>query len=487
MIKKILQGLLLLVFVGWIGATWYTSQTLEARLRTLIRDDPSNIVEVEFDPFAEPEVDPLLKDRVWLSLISYRRSFLASIARLQLHVQVAPDGEPIDIPLLLKFHHGPLMFAGGPAIGAARVQLTLDYDAERRYIPPRWGREALPEEGSALLRGVLAFDGAFRGRSWLQQVALQGPQMQLEIERMRFAIASDATLSEILVDGDMATLFAQYANDTLKIEKADMALRANNAFSNDRYEGLLSVNWRDAAMDFRGEARDVASMSLDTEYRMFNQKIDAEVNLNAENIGSQAEKPEDREVLLDYGEAVAAVGELPVERLLEIWDKSRLWEPPTAALKDAADEHAEWRAAEVLMQQVSSDVSAYASLKFGVDEQEFLMRANAEFIGDKDVDRLSQVETVGQLFDYLLADLTYQADGRLAKIPEVEQVLRIGRDMDMLEMDEYGPSGSVHVRAGEVRVNGRSLEPEQFLQDIYSQRIWPASAAAKEPLSEHPQ
>jgi|GEM_PF-6054143 len=473
MIKLILRVLSVLVVIAWLGGIWFTGKSVEERLRLLLRDDPSNIVEVVFDPFAEPEIEPLLKDRVWLSMLDYRRTYLASIARLNLHLRLGPEEEPVLIPLLVKFHHGPIIFAGGPAIGAARVQITLDYDAERRFMPPRWGREAKPIEGKVITRGVLAFDGSFEGRSWIQQLVLDSPVAQLQLERMRFAIATDDALSEVLIEGDMDDLVGTYRGDDIRIEKADMSLRANSVLSKDRYEGVLSVNWRDAELNFREQGRHVAEMSFDTEYRLINRKLDAEVDVSAEQISSQAEEPEDRELVLDYGEAVAAIGEFPIERVLELWDSYRFWEPATAALSYAPVADANWRNASVMMKRVSSNVSAYASLKFGMDQQELLMRANAEFIGDDTVERLDQVSTIGELFNYLLADLTYQADGRLAKIPEVEKALSIGRDMDMLEMDEYGPSGSVHIRAGEVRVNGRSLSPDAFLQGYFNQPLWP--------------
>lgn len=473
MIKLALRVALLLVTCGWFFGAWYTGGSVEERVRSMIRDDPSNIVEKVFDPFAEEEAEPLLKDRVWLSMVSYRRSFFGSIARIQLNLRPAPHEEAIEIPLLVRLHHGPVIFPGGFSIGAARVQITLDDDPATRYARPRWAREAKPHEGAFVARGMIAFDGSFQGRSWLQSISVRDSSLSLELNRMRFALSTDAALSEVLMEGDMDGLHIEYAGSILGVDQADISIHANNVLKKERYEGLMSASWNDASLGFRGESRHVSTMSFDTEYRLEKKILDAEVSFTAEGISTEAEEEEGREVLLDYGEAVAAIGAMPIERVLVLWDGLRLWEPQSAALAGGpVDLHEGRRTAERLMQQVSSNVSAYASVKLGVNEQELLVRANAEFMGEGQIEKLEQVETVGQLFDYLLADLTYQADGRLAEIPEVAEALRIGNEMHMLEMDEYGPSGSVRVRAGKVRVNGKAQSPKDFLQEYYSQGLW---------------
>lgn len=481
MVKLIVRVVLVLLVCGWIGGTWFTGQSLEKRLRTMIRDDPSNIVEVVFDPFAEPEVEPLLYDRVWLSLVDYRRNFLASIARLHLNLRLAPGEEPVSIPLLAKFHHGPLILPGGLAVGAARMQVTLDDDSLRRNIPPRWGKPAKPMEGMLVMRGVVGFGGGFSGQSWLQEIELNSFPIKFELQRMQFALSANAELSQVLVEGDMTDLLVSYVGDKLKVTKADLSLRANNVLEKERYDGVMNVNWVDAELHYRGSSKRVASMEIDSEYRLVNSKIDAEVSINAEAVSTAEEKEEDREVVFDYGEGVAAVGELPIERVIDLWDHYRLWEPPTAALSEAAaDYHGQWRNAEHLMNQVSSNVSAYSSFKLGLDDQEILVRANAEFIGEDKVDRMDQVETAGQLFEHLLGDLTYHADGPLAELPEVKNVLNMVQEMGMVEVDEVGVSGNVHVRAGEVRINGIAMTPEAFLKDKYAMPLWGTKQSAAE-------
>lgn len=481
MVKLIVRVVLVLLVCGWIGGTWFTGQSLEKRLRTMIRDDPSNIVEVVFDPFAEPEVEPLLYDRIWLSLVDYRRNFLASIARLHLNLRLAPGEEPVSIPLLAKFHHGPLILPGGFAVGAARMQITLDENSERRHIPPRWGRPAKPMEGMLVMRGVVGFDGGFSGQSWLQEVELNSFSISLELQRMQFALSTNAELSQVLVEGDMSDLLVSFLSDKLKVTKANLSLRANNVLEKERYDGVMSINWVDAELHYRGSAKRVETMAIDSEYRLVNNKIDAEVSISAEAISTAEESGGDREVVFDYGEGVAAVGELPIERVIDLWDHYRLWEPPTAALSEAAtDGNGQWRNAEHLMSQVSSNVSAYTSFKLGLDDQEILVRANAEFIGEDQIDRMEQVETAGQLFEHLLGDLTYHADGPLAELPEVKSMLNMVQEMGMVEVDEVGVSGNVHVRAGEVRINGKAMTPEAFLKDKYAMPLWGAGQGAEE-------
>ncbi len=483
MVKVILRVLPVLILGAWIGGIWYSGKAIEEHVRGMIRDDPSNFVQVTFDPFAEPEIEPLLLDRVWLSLVDYRRRFFASTVRLELNLRFDPDEEPTSIPLLAKFHHGPLIFAGGLAVGAGRAQITLDFP-ERRQLPPRWGFAARPFEGLTVTRGVFGFDGGFQGQSWLQEIAVENSTAAIELERMQFFIATDGAMANISIEGSVDDLTLGYANDALTIASADLSLRANNLLEKERYEGLMEVKWRDAALDFQNLERHVDSMTLDTEYRLDRRKLDAEISLVADRLSTAAEKSKDREILLDYGETVAAVGQLPVERLVELWDSLRLWEPPIAAL--IGDVHGQPKqplATEVLMKQVSSNVSAYASMKFGVDEQELLMRANAEFMGENEVEHLSQIGTVGELFDYLLADFTFHADGRLAKLPEVKRALAIGESMRMLEQDELGRSGSVHVRAGVVRVNGEAYSPEEFLQGFHDEPLW---SVAKPPVGTGP-
>lgn len=473
MVKWIVRAVILLIVGGWIGGTWYVGKSLEKDVRSLIRDDPSNIVEVVFDPFAEPEPEPLLADRVWLNLLDYHRVFFASIARIELVLRPAPGEDPVAIPLLLKFHHGPLIFAGGFAVGAARVQITLDDRPERLNLPPRWGRDAKSYEGMVVTRGLVAFDGAFQGSTWLQDVQFPVSWFDFDLKRMKFNFQTDAALSAVKVDGSMDDLKIAIWGSALTIDQADMTLRSNSDLDKMRSEGVMSVNWNDAELNIEGDKKHVQSMAFDTEYRLARRKLDAEVGIVAEKISTAAEEVEDREPVLDYGESVAAFGGLPVERIFDIWDGLRLWEPRTAALSAREEPFRTWRIAEKLMQQVSSDVSAYASLKVGVDDQELLVRANAEFMGEGKVEGMQQLKTVGELFHYLLADLTYHADGRLSEIAEVKQLIDVGKSLNMLEFDKIGPSGSVHVRAGEVRVNGVGLTPRQFLREFYRLPLWP--------------
>ncbi|MGB0864953.1 MAG: DUF945 family protein [Granulosicoccaceae bacterium] len=473
MVGIIVRVVPVLLLLAWLGGTWYTGQALEKHLRSMIRDDPSNIVEQEFDPFAEPEVPPLLHDRVWLSLVDYRRVFLASIAHMQLHVRLAPDEEPVNIPLLAKFHHGPLIFPGGFAVGSARVQITLDDDPDRRNTPPRWGRPAMIEEGALVTRGLIAFDGGFSGKSWLQQVELGSYPIKFELEKMSFALSADADLSHVLVQGDMTSLLLTYLDNKLQIDRADMALRANNVFEKNRYDGVMNVSWTDAQLHYRESASYVSSMEYDTEYRLVDDKLDAELSLTADSIKTAEEDEEDREVIFDYGEAVAAVGELPIERVLAVWDHYRLWEPPMAAMSDKKTTPFERRKkTEHLMHQVSSSVSAYSSLKVGLEDEEFLVRANAEFIGEEDNDGMSQLDTIGQLVEHLLVDLTYHVDGPMTELPEAKQVLELAQELGMAEVDNIGVSGNLHIRAGEVRVNGVEKTSEEFLGDRYSAPLW---------------
>lgn len=483
MVKLIVRVVLVLLVCGWIGGTWYTGQSLEKRLRTMMRDDPSNIVEVVFDPFAEPEVEPLLYDRVWFSLVDYRRNFLASIARLHLNLRLAPGEQPVSIPLLAKFHHGPLILPGGLAVGAARMQITLDDNPSRRNIPPRWGKPAKPIEGMAVMRGVVGLDGGFSGRSWLQEIELNSHPIKFELQRMQIALSANAALSQVLVDGDMADLLVTYVDDKLKVTKADVSLRANNVLEKERYDGVMNVNWVDAELHYKGVAKRVATMEIDSEYRLVNSKIDAEVSINAEAVSTAEEKEENREVVFDYGEGVAAVGELPIERVIDLWDHYRIWEPPTAALVETgAEDRGQWRKAEHLMSQVSSNVSAYSSFKLGLDDQEILVRANVEFIGEDQIDRMEQVGTAGELLKHLLGDLTYHADGPLAELPEVKSMLNMAQELGMVEVDEVGASGNLHVRAGEVRINGIAMTPKEFLRDKYAMPLWEAKQSTDETL-----
>lgn len=482
MVKWILRGLGLFLVCGWSGAIWYCGVSIEASLRSLMRGDPSQQIEVAFDPFAEPEVPHLLRDRVWLDLESYNRSFFASIAKVSLNLRLAPDQDPEAVPLLLKFHHGPLIFAGGFAVGSARLQITLDNDSKKSRRPPRWGRDAKPYEGSLVARGLLGFDGALQGAAWLQGIQAQRSPFDVELERMHLNFVADAAFAEIVVEGVMDALNVQIAADRLKIQAADMSLRARSVPDRDRYDGVMSVNWRDAELLYRGDARRVESMAYQGEYRLLDSELDAEIELLAESITTAEEKPKDRQVLFDYSDVVVAFGALPIERLLEAWDQLELWQPPVAALMHGSGVQPSRHQTEALLQQVSSNVSAYASLKLGVDDKELLLRANAEFMGEDGVEELSQLETVGQLFDHLLADFTYHADGDLVELPEVARFIRLGDEMNMIERDEVGPSGSVHVRAGEVRVNGEEVTPESFLQEYYSQQIWRTPRKAPMPI-----
>ncbi len=482
MVKWILRGLGLFLVCGWAGAIWYCGVSIEEKLRSLMRGDPSQLIEVAFDPFAEPEVPHLLQDRVWLELESYNRSFFATIARLTLNLRLAPDQDPETFPLLLKFHHGPLIFAGGFAVGSARLQITLDNDKKRSRRPPRWGRDAKPYEGGLVARGLVGFDGALQGAAWLQGIHAQRSPFDVELERMHLNFVADAALEEVVVEGVMEALNVQVAADTLKIQAADMSLRARGIPDRERYDGLMSVNWSDAELHYRGDARRVESMSYLGEYRLLDSELDAEIELLAETITTAEEKARDRQVLFDYSDVVVAFGALPIERLLQAWDQLELWQPPVAALMGGAAARPSRDQTEALLQQVSSNVSAYASLKLGIDDKELLLRANAEFMGEDGVEKLSQLETVGQLFDHLLADFTYHADGDLVELPEVARFIRIGDEMNMIERDEVGPSGSVHVRAGEVRVNGEAMTPEGFLQQYHSQQIWRTPRKAPMPV-----
>lgn len=472
MVGVLLRVIPVLLLLAWAGGTWYTGEQLETQLRTMLRDDPINQIEPEFDPFAEPEVEPLLYDRVWLSLVDYRRVFLASIARLELNVRLAPGDEPVRLPLLAKFHHGPLIFPGGFAVGAARVQLTLD-EPQRRNLPPRWGRPAKPEEGVLVMRGLLALDGSFSGESWLQEVAVDHFPFRLELDNMHFDLSADAALSEVLVQGDMREMLLHYVDEQLRIQQASMSLRAHNTLDKERYDGVLNVSWADAELHYLGETSRVATMEFDSEYRLVDAVLDAEVGVSAEAISTAEEDEEERTAIFDYGEAVAAIGDLPIERVLQVWDHYRIWEPPVAAMTQAPMGAAErWNRSQQLMYQISSNVSAYTSLKLGLNDQEFMVRANAEFIGEHDDVGMAQMGTVGELVEHLLVDLTYHVDGPMTELPQAEQVLGLARDLDMVETDEVGVSGALHIRAGEIRVNGREMTPEQFLRDRHAVPLW---------------
>ena len=170
-----MKGLLALVLVlvlGWLGATWYVGM----RAEEIVRSEVSNL--------------SLLpgRDDIVLDVVRYDRGLFSSEADTCLVIQgdlaALAGGADLTGTLCMNstIYHGPLIFADGVALGLAATRDAFDVSA----LPPS-GKAVLEEifKGRAPLEGrsFYGFDGSLTATLEMPPVDVESPMGKLELKQ----------------------------------------------------------------------------------------------------------------------------------------------------------------------------------------------------------------------------------------------------------------------------------------------------------------
>jgi len=402
MIRLILRIAAAAVVLLSLGAIGYSGYVVEQHIVALGQQEAEEeLPDLDiFDPFAEPESqEPPPVERVWLEVVDYDRGFFSSTAQVDILLRVTADSEPTRTQAKLHLQHGPLHFRGGFALAAARLQVSFD-SQQTSWQEPIWCSDEQRSGDKILSCGLLGYDGSYAGQIFLQHTETHFLSFAALVESVIFSIEATPGLEEVFVDAEVALLNLDVGSTRLHLPQGVLTLRAKNLFDAERFGGVVSSTWAGVTLNDGIVGSQTDAFVFNAEYRFIEGILSVEVDVGAEGIGGEAGAAADAPVILDYAETVLAVNGVPIEDLLEIWDRLDVNAPP--------------------------------------------------------------------------ADFTYQIDHRFMEFPRISDAVTIAKEYELVEEDPYGFSGYVHIRAGEVRVNGEEVTIEELLGSMVDQPLWPA-------------
>ncbi|MEM6986829.1 MAG: hypothetical protein AAF499_09840, partial [Pseudomonadota bacterium] len=120
-----------------------------------------------------------------------------------------------------------------------------------------------------------------------------------------------------------------------------------------------------------------------------------------------------------------------------------------------------------LLALVRGGVDVYGNVKLTQAEATVQVRFNTEFEPLGEGNSMMGLRNWGEFLNRTMADFSFYADNALARWEPVSRWVDELRRYDLLSEDKFGPSSSIHVRAGDVEINGE----DHSLSNLIGARI----------------
>lgn len=416
----------------------------------------------------------LLDNRLSTRVVVDQRDVGLFSSRADVRIRVA-DGA--DIPLRVAMSYGPFFLSGDRRLALARWRVTSSRDIARDelhgWIDGYTGFDRSVHLASRVLDGgtTLPF-GA--GRLVIKNASIslsRSPQvsdlqLQVSADEGRFVMPHQhASFSGVSLK--LTTLPASWSDSD---ERSDIPKSlARGEFEIDE----LRLTRRDTE-------RRVQSITGEFDASTSDQKLSLEVfgSVGSVPVFAGTETGE-----LEYGFLLGGIDQWRLEQALRR-DAELTRTVRRTSLSDLPEPVDGYRGApraelwpdDLAMQQrllalVRSGVETYLNLKLTQDDATVQVRLNTEFEHLGEGNSMMGLRNWGELLNRTIADFSFYAENELVRWEPIERGIEELNRLGLLHGDRYGPSSSVHLRSGEVEINGeahtlRDLVGEQLTKPI---------------------